>query len=89
MRNRHAVPAVLAIPSVSIEEDEVVEDHAGLTFFPNPEQALNGGPGSALGPRIKLFDTKGRWSCRGAYDDAVLTLSTFDRGCFRQTRLGF
>jgi hypothetical protein len=41
VRNCDTVPAVLAIPSVSIEENEVVENHAGLTFFSDPEQPLN------------------------------------------------
>jgi hypothetical protein len=88
MRNGSAVPAVLAIPAVSIEKHEVREFTA-FAFLANPKKPLHRGAGSAFASRVEFFNTKSRWSCRSACNDAALTISTFDRGRFRHARLGF
>ena len=89
MRHCRAVPAVLAIPAVPIEKNEMVGDRSGLAFFPDPEQALHRRACSALALRVEFFNTKRGWSCHGACCGAALTLSTFDRGLFRHGGLLF
>jgi len=51
LRNRGAIAAMLAVPSVSIEKDQV-RSYFAVRVLVDPEQPPNGGSGSALGDRV-------------------------------------
>jgi len=55
---RGTIAAMLAVPSVAIEKDQV-RSHAVVGVFVDPKKPLNGGPSSALGDRVKFSNFEG------------------------------
>ncbi len=56
VRNRGAAPSMLAVPTVTVEEDHVTQHRTGCRFLSQPEEPLDRRTGSALALRVELLN---------------------------------